>query len=292
MRGARSGATTLEGCGSKVRTVGRKPRSRETRTTSRTKCWCPRWTPSKLPIVTAEGPKPEASATERAIRISVFAPHFDLEAVVSEVHVRWESGFRAFVSKIVANVREIGPPRIQLLHPSEAALNGRVSGMRTMTQGVEKQNIQILKLALRVVGNFAVVGEIRRRSKTKAQDFVFSVQQADGRELHSEEIERLAIDSVQIQTRNRRFRRRVVERVLKYAADNGQRFFLGVDGDGLTLAIVEGTHVVETENMVGMRMGVKDRIDALDAGAEGLGAEIGSRIDQHGVAVVTDQDRG
>ncbi|CPU67455.1 Uncharacterised protein [Mycobacteroides abscessus] len=56
--GALSGRCTADGCGWNVTATARASRSRA-RSTMRPSTWaCPRWTPSKLPIVTTDGPKP------------------------------------------------------------------------------------------------------------------------------------------------------------------------------------------------------------------------------------------
>ena len=57
-RGARSGATTRAGCGSKVRTEGFQPAlAPQCAATRRRMRRCPACTPSKLPMVSADGPE-------------------------------------------------------------------------------------------------------------------------------------------------------------------------------------------------------------------------------------------
>src|SRR5882672_8361779 len=66
--GARSGARTREGCGSKVNTTAVPPLARASATACATSAWWPRWTPSKLPTVTAGRGHERASSVSRRTR--------------------------------------------------------------------------------------------------------------------------------------------------------------------------------------------------------------------------------
>ena len=54
----------------------------------------------------------------------------------------------------------------------------------------------------------------------------------------------------------------------------------------------EGAEVVHAEDVVGVAVGVEDGVDAADVFADGLGVEVGAGVDQDGVAVVVDEERG
>src|SRR6266545_3226817 len=66
--GARSGARTREGWGSKVSTTAVPPLARASATACATSAWWPRWTPSKLPTVTAGRGQDRASSVSRRTR--------------------------------------------------------------------------------------------------------------------------------------------------------------------------------------------------------------------------------
>src|SRR5262249_19063004 len=50
--------------------------------------------------------------------------------------------------------------------------------------------------------------------------------------------------------------------------------------------------VIEAQNMIGVRMRVENRVDAIDGSPKRLLAEIGSSVDEDGAVGVTDQDGG
>src|SRR3954470_15760655 len=71
--GAVSGRWTCCGCGVNVTATARAPTARASATMRvRTPTW-PRWTPSKLPIVTTEGPNPSGTS-ERSVQRCTQAP--------------------------------------------------------------------------------------------------------------------------------------------------------------------------------------------------------------------------
>ena len=67
---------------------------------------------------------------------------------------------------------------------------------------------------------------------------------------------------------------------------------IGVDGDPISIFHGEGAKVVEACDVVGMAMGVKDRIEVWDGGAEGLRAKIGGSIDDDAEGAFFDPNRG
>ncbi len=53
------------------------------------------------------------------------------------------------------------------LHNAQRILHCRVRGMRLVPQRIQKKNVQTFQLMERRLGNFAVIGQVRRRSKAK-----------------------------------------------------------------------------------------------------------------------------
>ena len=66
----------------------------------------------------------------------------------------------------------------------------------------------------------------------------------------------------------------------------------GEDRDGRFLAHVEGTDVVEAEDVVGVGVGEDQSVEALEAGAKGLEAEVGRGVNDHVAAGMREQDGG
>src|ERR1700685_3873720 len=72
--------------------------------------------------------------------------------------------------------------------------------MRLVAQSIQEKHIEPLKLLIRGLGNFAVVGEISRRSEAKSINFSFAVNQAHRLESRAKQIHR-TIDREQLQHR-------------------------------------------------------------------------------------------
>ena len=101
----------------------------------------------------------------------------------------------------------------------------------------------------------------------------------------------VAIDAVRGRAAARWIPLAAIEDVAEAALDGGHGVGRGVDGNLALLAEVEGTHVVEAHDVVGMRVSEDHRVEAVDTGAQRLRAEIGRGVDQDVVAVVADQNR-
>ena len=118
------------------------------------------------------------------------------------------------------------------------------------------------------------------------------MHQGDGDDAESEEIERLLGDGVEVDARGGGLRGLGIEGVAEDAADDVEGLDGSVGRDGHFLVVVEGAHVVEAQDVVGVGVGVEDGVDAGDAGAQGLGAEIGRGVDEDILAGVLHQHGG
>src|ERR1700686_4771168 len=78
---------------------------------------------------------------------------------------------------------------------------------------------------------------------------------------------------------------------MERSPDRRQRFFRSKNGDRRLLPEIEGTHVVEPHDMVGVLVREQDRVQAIDLGSQGLRAEVRRGVDQDVPAAVADQDR-
>src|SRR6516225_423585 len=118
--GVREGATILVGCGSKVNTAARQPRdSAIWRTRRRMRRW-PVCTPSKFPIVRADGPKPTGTwsrlrKTRKAPLILSSVLHGDFQTVVGQSDVRRQRALGLLVGEVMRNVCEERSPGRELL---------------------------------------------------------------------------------------------------------------------------------------------------------------------------------
>jgi hypothetical protein len=83
-----------------------------------------------------------------------------------------------------------------------------------------------------------------------------------------------------------------VEGVVEGFFEAGEGEGIGVDGDSISIFYGVGAQVVEACDVVGMAMGVEDRIEVWDGGSEGLGTKIGGGIDDDAEGAFFDPNRG
>ena len=125
-----------------------------------------------------------------------------------------------------------------------------------------------------------MVCEIGAIAKTKAMGDAFSVIHFDWLNFDARHLQRSGIKNVCGQTRPAGFGWPFVEDVLKSAANRVKRVGRSVNRDIVFLHEIERAHIVKAENMVGMGMGVKDSIQAVDVVAQGLVSKVGCGIDE------------
>jgi len=83
-----------------------------------------------------------------------------------------------------------------------------------------------------------------------------------------------------------------VEGVVESFFEAGEGERIGVDRNSISIFHGVGAQVVESCDVVGMAMGVEDRIEVWDGGAESLRAKIGGGIDDEAEGAFFDPDRG
>ena len=77
--------------------------------------------------------------------------------------------------------------------------------MRLVAKRVEKEHVQAAQLRNRSLRHFAVVGQIRGIFKTETVDFFLAMHHGHRLESQSENVERLAINEMDIQPRHMSF---------------------------------------------------------------------------------------
>lgn len=71
-----------------------------------------------------------------------------------------------------------------------------------------------------------------------------------------------------------------IKDVLIHAAEKGQGVVIGVDIDGSLLQGIEAADFIQAEGVINVIVGEEDGIDALDAKAQALLAQVGTSINQ------------
>src|ERR1700691_2625078 len=83
-----------------------------------------------------------------------------LHPIVRKPHVRRQRGIGCLMRQVVANMSKKGALRFQPLDNAQRVLDGRMGGMRDVSQRIQKQDVEILQLRERGLRHAAVIGQI------------------------------------------------------------------------------------------------------------------------------------
>src|SRR5215470_4167067 len=163
-------------------------------------------------------------------------------------------------------------------------------GMRLMAQGVQKKNIQAAQASHRLGGDFTEVSKISGRTETKAMNFSVAMENLYRFKAGAEQFQR-TVNVVDLDAGNSAVFvvgiKNVFENLLQ--GDCGLR--KRVERNLLRAAEAQRPYVVQPENMIRVRMGVNDCIQAADPLADSLLAEIRRGIDEHATLRILQHDR-
>ena len=190
-----------------------------------------------------------------------------------------ERRFGRGMRNVVAHVSEERALRFDAQSRFDGVRERGVRGMRFVAQGVEKKHVEILQFSDGGFGDFVMVREIGNVAKAEAVDFFAAMHHRDRLEAQAKDFERCAVDQIDVELRDVRAAVLHFEGVGEDAPDGGEGVGRGVDGDG-ALAVVEGTHVIHSKDVVGVTVGIEDGVEAINSCGEHLGAEVGRCIDE------------
>lgn len=217
--------------------------------------------------------------------------HLEDQAIISEVDVFGKQGVGGFVAQVVANMRKPGMARGEFANQREGLSDGRMHGMRSVAQSVEDQMVEAAQKVFGGLRHGVEVGEISDGANAEAVDGDGAMLGGNRNYMRAKKFE-CAIDGVEFDLGNGTLDGWWRENVSESAAENRERVFGGENRDCGVLLQVEWANIVEAENVVGVRVRVKDGVEMIDAGLQGLRAEIGCRVDDHVAAMIRKQDGG
>jgi hypothetical protein len=195
-------------------------------------------------------------------------------------------GFR--VAQVVGDMRKPRAAWLEVFDNREGLIHGLMHGVRLIAKRVKDKLFQALKQVQGRVGDGAKVGEVGGASEAIAQDLEVAVEERNRRDGDAEEFEWLA-EFVKLNGRNGALFRQAIEDVSKGASKDLEGGCVGIDGQNCILAQVIGSNIVEAHDVVGMSVGKKHGIEAVEMSAKGLLTKIGSRVDHCVLAISGEQ---
>src|SRR5205085_6612254 len=156
---------------------------------------------------------------------------------------------------------------------------------RDVAQRVEDEFVEPFEQRHRRIRKGAEIGEIGGASEAKTQHFDIAVQQGDGNKWDAKQFEGALADDIQDDAGHGAQRGLVVEDIGKDAPDDSKGVLIAVNRNGRALVNVVRPNIIEPENVVGVAVGEQNGVEAVQPGAHGLLAKVGSGVDDHVVAV-------
>lgn len=139
-------------------------------------------------------------------------------------------------------------------------------GVRCVTERVENQMFEAMQEFFGRVRDGAEVGQIGGGADSEAEDSQGPMLDGYRRDARAEKIE-WPVDRVEVNLRNRTLRRLRLEYIGESSAENRDRFLRSVYRDRGSLLLIEGANVVESENVIGVRVCVEDGVETIKARA-------------------------
>ena len=103
-----------------------------------------------------------------------------LQSVISQLDLRRKVAIRFTVGQVVTDVREERAFGLQASGDPERVFDRRMGGMRLVSKGVQKNNIEAAQFFERAFGNLAKVGQVGCGAEAKSPDFRIAMQDRNG----------------------------------------------------------------------------------------------------------------
>ena len=199
------------------------------------------------------------------------------------------------VRKVVAHVREVGPPGTDAAAGRDRLLEREMRRVRAVAQRVEHEHVEAFEQRP-TSGPGCGCSRSGRQSAPKRSPRIGRVavhRAAPARPPGGRRRTRRAIVKVTICGSPPPFCVARIERVRERLTDVGDRPRIAVARHGALLQHVEAAHIVHAEDVIGVAVGEENGVDAADPVRQRLLAQVGAGIDEQRRAVVgLDEDRG
>ena len=206
-----------------------------------------------------------------------------------EPDVFWQFGVDGVVVEVVADVREVGAPRGELLHDLDGAGQVGVTRVRLTAQSIEDEEIQIFQQGITLLRDVTHVGKVRCGAKAVAGDRMTSMRDGDAKERSSKELDRCVLaggNTIHVDTGAGGITINRAEGVVEDSLDDLCGCVVSVESDPFRTSEAERTKVIHAEDVVGVCVCVENGIDGMEVFADGLCMEVLAGVDQDVVIVI------
>lgn len=208
---------------------------------------------------------------------------WDAKAVVSEGDIAGEGSVGCVIIEVASKVGQVRLMGSDPLGDFDGLFDGEVRGVGAVAESVEDEDIESFEEREAGFGDFVAVGAVSDSSDAESVDLeAWTMLEGDEDDLGAEDFDGASIEAMHGELRNGSGVRlgEVGERVIEGLAESGFDDIGAVNGDGMAEVELEEAEVIESEDVIGVFVGVDHRVDDADAFTEQLLAEIGGGIDQ------------
>src|SRR3954447_785984 len=219
-------------------------------------------------------------------------PSLDHQPVVRRQHALWQPARPVGVVDLVVHVGEIAPRRPDAVDPAQGHLEVGVARVRAVAERVDDPDVEALEAVQRLVREAVGVGRVGEAADAEAPALAAAVLLAEGDDLDVADPER-ALDrgGVDLGAPEAGLAGTALEGVGEARGNALEDRRVREGRDRRHDDVVDLAQVVDAVDVVGVGVGVEERVDGADAGVQALLPQVGAGVDQDAPALRLDQDR-
>src|ERR1017187_10083748 len=192
----------------------------------------------------------------------------------------------------MANMRKERALWFYRLHDLQRLLDRRMRGMWLIAKRIQKKDVEVVELLQRFDGALPVIGQVSARAETEADDRGLAMNHCQRLKARPEQFDR-PVDRLQVNLRQSAKFILSFKNVAKHVAQKIAGGRRGIEREFARLVLIsQGAEVVDSQDVVGVRVRVEHGIELRDVFAQRLFAEVRSAVDHYMPAVVADHHRG
>ena len=204
------------------------------------------------------------------------------QSIISQADIFWQEQLGLNVSQIVAHMSEIRSPGRDAFGSFDGLRHGHMGCVGSVPQGIDDQSVNSPRRLLGVPGHLFAVGKISQQLASSTAEnqtccHCSPVGQIKWDDLGFTKPKR-AIDHNRLRPNIGEILKFAPERIFKDAPQIVERAFPCIDGHELVFHFAEPSQIIETENMVRVRMRIDHGVDACERFAQALRAKIRRRV--------------
>ena len=191
----------------------------------------------------------------------------------------------------MVHVGQVGPFGLDAVDPGERAVEMRVAWVGLFPERVDDPDFDAIEDGEGVFVQGTCVGGVGKIAKAEAPTLAFAVTLREGVDFFAFDFKR-TVDLVGCEFRSpiAEIEAAAFESIGEAGADAFEDGFVGVGWNGFHHQIVDGAQIVEPVQVIGVGVGVEQRVDFTDTGIKALHADVRRAVDENAETLPFDID--